>query len=686
MQTELAKTGKQNDQQALLSNNYPKKRAWSTSQVIIICIISICVGVLFSNLDRIIDAASSSSSSSSQSEREYRSYSGVCNNKYRPMEGARHNIYSRGEEGAEYTLDANGIYQSPVLTRPNPRIISNSIGAASSETNGQGPLNGFGINLLELFFGQFINHDLQNNDMQGPFDLNLSNLLNSPQLPVMNLSIDDPLYNSVSQRNGIPQLRNFNSTGYIINNQFEITNNATGWMDLSTIYGSDETVAFRLREFVDGKLITRDYKREVLFSYDPFNTYTRNITLTEYGPPKSETLLKVDDAILTETEDGLISPESTASQDDMFTFGDKRGTENAALLAMQTVFLREHNRICDELKERNPSWNDEKLYQEARRWNIAKYQKIVMYDYLSVILGDVEIPEYDGYNSEILTDTSHLFSTVAFRYGHSSVTDYVLVDECLRNNTILYPQGPPEIPFIPWDNSMPFAGQLGGPNGPAILMSYIGNLGNIVRSILYAEGAAIDIIFSDSIRNADFQISAVDIMSSDIHRGRLHGIPNYNEIRKIWYKYDECTEEECDLYYGIDESVINNTIDDIELFNKITSNETLAIELQSLYSKVNNIDAIIGLFVEDKINEERDLLPPTMRNIILSEYIRKRDGDRFWYENDQFSNNEMKQIKDTNFKTLLERNLQIENLPENVFYVPNANENGANAMSDSCVI
>ena len=110
--------------------------------------------------------------------------------------------------------------------------------------------------------------------------------------------------------------------------------------------------------------------------------------------------------------------------------------------------------------------------------------------------------------------------------------------------------------------SIPNGGQLGGPISPSYSMSYIGNLGNIIRSLLYKQGGKIDVIYSDSLRNIDFIVSAVDLFAFDIHRGRLNGIPNYYKIRKLYYKYpkQECNDNQCDLYFDIDPYDLNNTI------------------------------------------------------------------------------------------------------------------------------
>eukprot|EP01084_Bolivina_argentea_P265613 450300_1 len=316
---ELTQKGGQQETTTLIQKKEQNKTTRLRIYFIGIFLLGVCLGALLTNIDRMIDA--SSSSMNTQQQTEYRSYNGACNNLEMPLEGARGNIFRRNKEGAEYYIDQHGVYQTPIFEpRPNPRVISNLIAAADEETGGDGSLNGLGINLMEVFFGQFINHDLQNTNIEHASDINITNLMNSPLRPIQNLSVDDPLYEASSARNGIPQLRAFNSSGTILNHQFEATNNSTGWLDLSTVYGSNQDVAYRLRLFEDGKLLTSDYTVEVIWSNNPFNVYSQNITITNYPPPKSETLLRIDDMLLTETVYGEIIPASLLPQDEIFTF------------------------------------------------------------------------------------------------------------------------------------------------------------------------------------------------------------------------------------------------------------------------------------------------------------------------------------------------------------------------------
>jgi hypothetical protein len=65
-----------------------------------------------------------------------------------------------------------------------------------------------------------------------------------------------------------------------------------------------------------------------------------------------------------------------------YIIGIKASTKNVFTDVFTTIFLREHNRLCEEFFAiHGNSWDDEKYFQEARRWVIAFIQKITYYEY-----------------------------------------------------------------------------------------------------------------------------------------------------------------------------------------------------------------------------------------------------------------------------------------------------------------
>jgi hypothetical protein len=49
--------------------------------------------------------------------------------------------------------------------------------------------------------------------------------------------------------------------------------------------------------------------------------------------------------------------------------------------------------------------------------------------------------------------------------------------------------------------------------------------------------------------------------------------------------------------------------------------------------------------------------------------LRLRDGDRLWYENGQFTDDELAEVYGTTLSMLVERNFNVSDLPLNLFFV-----------------
>ncbi|MEM7115160.1 MAG: peroxidase family protein, partial [Chloroflexota bacterium] len=73
-----------------------------------------------------------------------------------------------------------------------------------------------------------------------------------------------------------------------------------------------------------------------------------------------------------------------------------REATQVGLTAMHTLFVREHNRLADEIRARHPVLTGEEVYQAARRIVSAQMQVITYREFLPLLLGDGAIRSYRG--------------------------------------------------------------------------------------------------------------------------------------------------------------------------------------------------------------------------------------------------------------------------------------------------
>ena len=84
---------------------------------------------------------------------------------------------------------------------------------------------------------------------------------------------------------------------------------------------------------------------------------------------------------------------------------------------------------------------------------------------------------------------------------------------------------------------------------------------------------------------------------------------------------------------------------------------------------MNNIDAWVGILAEDHVRGGS--LGATGTAILVNQFTRLRDGDRFWYQN-TLSGQELRRIENTTLADVIQRNTDIAGLQDNVFFVADA--------------
>ena len=68
--------------------------------------------------------------------------------------------------------------------------------------------------------------------------------------------------------------------------------------------------------------------------------------------------------------------------------GDARVNDQFGLTSIQTAMMREHNRVATYLSKLNPDWNDDRLYEEARRIVVAEIQHVTYNEFVPMLLGN----------------------------------------------------------------------------------------------------------------------------------------------------------------------------------------------------------------------------------------------------------------------------------------------------------
>ncbi len=131
-------------------------------------------------------------------------------------------------------------------------------------------------------------------------------------------------------------------------------------------------------------------------------------------------------------------------------------------------------------------------------------------------------------------------------------------------------------------------------------------------------------------------------MARDVQRARDNGIGTYNQVR---------------VAYGLPA---------VTSFAQITSNVAVQHALQQAYGTVDNIDPFEGGLAENHVAGSD--LGPLFQRILVDQFTRLRDGDRFFYLHEKLTPAEQRIISqgDTLAK-VIEANTNVTNLQGNVF-------------------
>ena len=494
---------------------------------------------------------------------KFRTIDGTCNNLNNPILGAAFTPFRRllspvYEDGISQPL---GFQQAFVLDRPfdpprpSPRLISLKV---INDLN----INQPGATYMLMQWGQFLDHDyaylIESSTLSGE-EIECNTCEPMGECLPIRVPKNDPQFGVGTAQNGnclsfIRSGVSCVSTGGMRCGPRQQLNQITHWIDASNVYGSLPEEQPLLRLFENG-----------LLKEGP-----QPGTLPEDPNPR------------------LACPGDTPC----FRGGDLRANEQVVLTVMHTIFLREHNRIARQLATLNPQWDDERIYQEARKIVGAIAQVITYQEYLPEILGrenlDCLLGNYTGYDPTIDGSILNSFATAAYRFGHSQLQEgFIRID---ANGNLLTPLLLVDAFFNPqafFDN---------------------GGTDTFLRGLLKQQSRKVDEFVTRTLTNRLFERKdevGMDLASLNIQRGRDHGLPSYGVFRSF-----------CAQQYG--------------LRGEIQDPITLK-RLQELYNSVDDVDLWVGGLAETPLPGGR--IGPTFACIFAITFKGLREGDRFYYEN-----------------------------------------------------
>ncbi|KIC16241.1 peroxidase family protein [Leisingera sp. ANG-Vp] len=320
------------------------------------------------------------------------------------------------------------------------------------------------------------------------------------------------------------------------------------------------------------------------------------------------------------TEDGHLYRDG-----DGFLTGDVRAAENVALSSMHTIFTREHNRLVDELAERDPYLTDDQLFEAARARVEALVQAVTYKEFLPYLVCDSAMSEYQGYDATVNPGIAIEFSTVVFRLGHTLLS--ANLQRVGEDGTRYDPLALRDAFFQPE------------------LMKQDSMIEDIIRGAASQTAEAIDTKVVEDVRSFLFGppgAGGFDLAALNIQRGRDLGVASYNDLREA---------------LGLARA---------DSFDDITSDAGLAAKLEEAYGTPDKVDAWIGGLAEDAYGH--GMLGETFTTVMVDQFTRLRDGDPFWSEGrDGIPAREMQKLWDTKLSDIILRNTEIELIQKDIF-------------------
>ena len=515
---------------------------------------------------------------------------------------------------------------------PSPRYVSNRV----FNDGGQNLFSENGVSQWGWVWGQFIDHDI-----------GLRNEQPGESAPIA-FNTNDPLEAFTDDLGAIAFSRTPAAPGTGVATPRQQVNTLSSFIDASNVYGVDSARLAWLR------LGPVDSSGALLMLTD--DGYLPRVTAR--GDPTTAPAMDLMGALVGMPNRAVVA-------------GDVRANENIALTALHTLFAREHNRIVAAL----PSYlTAEERFQIARRVVGAEIQYITYTQFLPAL--GIQLEPYRGYQPSVNPALSNEFAVVGYR-AHSMIhgefdttvpagtyTDeelsafaaqQIIVERTAADVTLT-------IPLNAAFGNPDLLQQVGlGPVLQSLAERQYKNdeqVDNTLRSILFQvpkPGIPDPTVCGAPVVNPDCFTGVSDLPAIDIARGRDHGIPSYNDLRRAYglapkTSFIDVTGEATQRFpprlNGNDPAILDfvelrdadgtllvpgSAEAEDEAVTGIRSS-TLAARLKAAYGSVDRLDAFVGMVSEQHLKGTE--FGELQLAIWTKQFAALRDGDRFYYLND----------------------------------------------------
>ncbi|CAL8284876.1 unnamed protein product, partial [Lota lota] len=505
----------------------------------------------------------------------YRTISGLCNNRHNPTWGAANTALVRWlpaqyEDGEKQPKGWNpgrlhNGFPLPLVEAVSKKIMTSSFKRKENS-----------YSQLMIEWGQFIDHDITftPQSTRDATDVGVD-CLNTCQ----NVHPCFPIQSAAEGclpffRSSPACIANFQLANKQVLQRQQI-NTITSFIDASVVYGHTPELQSLLRDFTSpsGMLaINNRFKDGEGRPYLPSVDASPSACFQNPRAPQGERV-------------------------ECFAAGDSRVNEGLSLIALHTLWLREHNRVSGALKVLNSHWSKETVYQETRKIIGALHQIITMRDYIPKIIGQDSfnryIGPYMGYDPTVNPSASNVFATAAFRFGHATISTVVRrLNESFQTHEHFTPLRLHHTFFSPW--------RIVKEGGIEPVLR--GLIGTAATSVSTDQLIAEEMTEKLVVLNIPWKL---DLAALNLQRGRDHALAGYNDWRE---------------FCGLKRLKIK------EDFQDVVKDNIIVKKILKMYKNPDNIDVWLGGLVEDHLKDSRN--GPLFSCLIAKQMKLIRDGDR----------------------------------------------------------